>query len=80
MADSPKLLPADRLGMALQLLVDWRSGKGQPLACPACGTPGLVIEDRSARPHVEWYALQCRICGLDHVLHIPLAAPAAFLD
>ena len=40
-------------------LARWR--RTQPAACPACGAPGLVIIDRSARPYAEWYALPCAI-------------------
>ncbi len=43
--------------------------------CPVCGGGGLRIADRSARPHAEWYQLDCDACGLSEAIHIPLAPP-----
>ena len=68
-------LPADKIGAALASITAWRLDPDQPVACPACGAPGLTIIDQSARPVAEWYALSCPACGLDHTLHIPLAPP-----
>ncbi|KAB2918436.1 MAG: hypothetical protein F9K29_07630 [Hyphomicrobiaceae bacterium] len=53
----------------------WRVDPARPVACPLCGTEGLKIIDRSARPYAEWYALSCSACGLDETLHIPLGQP-----
>lgn len=75
-----KSLPPERLGAALIALGTWRNNRREPVSCPLCAAPGLEIEDRSARPHAEWYALSCAVCGLSHVLHIPLAAPAPMPD
>jgi hypothetical protein len=58
----------------------WRMSPAQPVPCPACEVEGLVIVDRSARPHVEWYALSCPACGLDETLHIPMGAAVPTLD
>lgn len=40
--------------------------------CPNCGAPGVTVIDRSARPMAEWYAFQCKACGLDDALCLPL--------
>jgi hypothetical protein len=37
---------------------------------------GLKITDHSARPHAEWYALKCGACGLDAMVHVPMAPPS----
>ena len=47
----------------------------KPVTCPRCDAPGLAIEDRSARPHAEWYFLRCQGCGLDETIHIAHASP-----
>lgn len=75
-----KALPADRVPQALVAVAAWRKSPAELVACPACHTPGLVIVDRSARPYAEWYVLTCSACGLDHLLHIPLATPIVSLD
>jgi transcription elongation factor Elf1 len=58
----------------------WRADLDVPVACPVCGKAELVIIDRSARPHAEWYALACPACGLSETLHIPLGARVPTLD
>jgi len=73
-------LPAERTREALSTIARWRAAPAEPIACPICRAPGLAIVDRSARPHAEWYALSCAACGLEHALHIPLAAPVTRLD
>ena len=73
-------LEAEQLREALRRITAWRAAPGAPVACPACGSQGLAIVDRSARPHAEWYALACPSCGLDETLHIALAAPVPTLD
>jgi hypothetical protein len=65
---------------ALRRVTAWRVEPAQPVACPACGAEGLAIVDRSARPHVEWYALSCRHCGLDETLYVPMGAVVPTLD
>lgn len=75
-----RALPPEKLREAMARTATWRSDPRRAVACPVCGTDGLRIIDRSARPHAEWYALSCPSCGLDHTLHIPLSAPIACLD
>jgi len=73
-------LDAEQLREAARRVAGWRASPELPVACPACGVPGLQIIDRSARPHAEWYALSCRSCGLDETLHMALGAPVSSLD
>ena len=68
-------LPPDRLKEALAVVRDWQQNPNAVAHCPVCGAPGLVIEDRSTRPHAEWYALSCASCGLEDTIHIPLGPP-----
>jgi len=65
---------------ACRQVAAWRSEPARPARCPACGAEGLIIVDRSARPHAEWYALSCPACGLSETLHIPLGAAVPTLD
>jgi hypothetical protein len=67
-------LTAEQQREAIRRVAAWRADPQRPVACPACGQPGLGIIDRSARPHAEWYALTCPACGLSETLHIPLGA------
>jgi hypothetical protein len=76
---TPTRLHHDEQDRALGLVTDWRLS-GEPQPCPRCKAMPLAIEDRSARPHAEWYHLSCAGCGLDATLHIPLAAPPPSLD
>jgi hypothetical protein len=73
-------LTAEQTREAAGRIAAWRTNPSEPVACPACGKPGLTIIDRSARPYVEWYALGCAACGLDETLNIPLGAPVQPLD
>ncbi len=68
-------LSADELRTALAIIAGWRDNAEAPAPCPRCGTPGLAITDRSARPYAEWYHLGCVACGLDETIHIPLGPP-----
>jgi hypothetical protein len=68
-------LTADEQRAAFKSIAAWRAAPADPVACPHCAAPGLRIEDRSARPHAEWYVLDCPTCGLAATLHMPLAAP-----
>lgn len=52
----------------------WRDDPTAPRTCPVCEAPGATIEDRSARPHTEWYAINCRSCGLDQAFAIALGS------
>ena len=67
-------LTAEQISEAMRRVTAWRTDPAKPVPCPACGTPGLGIVDRSARPHAEWYALSCSACGLAETLHIPMGA------
>ena len=67
-----KTLPPDKLREALARIAAWRASPAEPVACPLCETPGLVILDQSARPYAEWYALSCAACGLKATINVPL--------
>ena len=67
-------LPPDKMPLALKRIAAWRARPDDPISCPVCETEGLVILDQSARPHAEWYALQCAACGLDATIHLPMAS------
>ncbi len=56
----------------LRVLRQWRNDPSACLDCPTCGEQGARVIDRSARPHSEWYDIQCSSCGFDHALQIPL--------
>lgn len=73
-------LSADRQREALRRIAAWRLDPVPPVACPACEAPGLAIEDRSARPYAEWYAVSCAACGLAETLHVALGAPSQSWD
>jgi transcription elongation factor Elf1 len=73
-------LDAQQLGRALRCIAAWRADPHAPVACPVCGKVGLAIIDRSARPHVEWYALACSSCGLSETINVPLGAAVPTLD
>ena len=66
--------------IALRRIAAWRLAPAEPVACPACDQPGLVVIDRSARPHAEWYALACAACGLDETLHVAMGMGPTGLD
>jgi predicted RNA-binding Zn-ribbon protein involved in translation (DUF1610 family) len=71
-------LKPESLSAALDSIHAWRADPHAPRNCPNCGAPGVEIIDRSARPYTEWYVLNCRACGLDATLHIPMPGPAAY--
>ena len=67
-------LDATAPATALRRISAWRMAPDEPVACPVCEKPGLVIVDRSARPHAEWYGLSCEQCGLKDTLHVAMGA------
>lgn len=72
-------LPSNRIREAMAAITAGRQNPEADVPCPVCGHPGLQVEDHSARPHAEWYALSCSSCGLDDTLHIPLGSrPGSF--
>ena len=74
-------LTATEQQVAVRRIRAWQLDPAQVVACPRCDRPGLVIEDRSARPHAEWYVLSCRDgCGLSATLHLALGTPSQGLD
>jgi hypothetical protein len=73
-------LDAGQVREAIGRIGAWRADPSRPVACVACGKPGMEIVDRSARPHAEWYALRCAACGLDATLNVPLGSPVQSLD
>lgn len=56
---------------AMDRLRAWQADPSADQTCPYCDAPGLKIKDRSARPHAEWYAMKCAVCGLDDAIQIP---------
>ncbi len=68
-----RLANANDLAAALARIAQWRGHPSRTLECPLCGAPGLVVVDRSARPHAELYHLSCARCGLDDNVNVPLA-------
>jgi hypothetical protein len=69
------VLPADKMGVALQRIAAWRASPSDQIACPVCEARTLKILDRSARPYAEWYVLTCAACGLDASIQVPMAPP-----
>jgi hypothetical protein len=57
------MAPAERQACGLAAVDRWLRDRAQPVDCYACGAPGLVIVDQSARPYREWYAVSCARCG-----------------
>jgi len=71
-------LPAEIQRKAVACILAARHNPSAAAACPACAAEGLVIHDRSARPHAEWYQLVCAVCGLDHTFSVPVAGAASW--
>lgn len=71
------MLDPAKLPEAMRTISAWRIEPEAPVNCPQCGASGFVITDCSARPHAEWYRLQCAACGLEQMLNIPLGAGGA---
>lgn len=61
------------LRSVIETITAWRNDpESAARTCPDCGDDGLVLTDCSARPHTEWYRLQCAACGFDEMVSIPL--------
>lgn len=73
--DLSDALTAAGMKVAMATIAQWRLAPDAVVQCPACGSDGLGIIDRSTRPYAEWYVLSCRTCGLDQTLHIPMGPP-----
>jgi transcription elongation factor Elf1 len=73
-------LTQNQMQTAMATVAQWRHARSNTVACPVCGADGLDIDDRSTRPHAEWYALTCKACGLNESIHIPLGMPRQDLD
>lgn len=71
------VLSPDELKLSLKAIALRHSDADAALTCPRCGTTGLALVDRSARPHAEWYQVSCGACNLDETIHIPLGPPVA---
>jgi transcription elongation factor Elf1 len=69
-------LAPERMGQALAAITQWRTDADHNVACPMCSASGVKITDHSARPYAEWYALKCGACGLDAMVHVPMAPPS----
>ncbi|MBU2581180.1 MAG: hypothetical protein KJ622_05650 [Alphaproteobacteria bacterium] len=61
---------------AMATVRTWQSGRTDGLECPICSAPGVIITDRSARPHMSWFIFNCAACGLDEALAIPSGSHA----
>ena len=70
-----KILTPEEWDKAHRIISAWRNDPAGTVPCPRCGTEGMTIEDQSARPYAEWYALACKSCGLNVTVHLPLAPP-----
>ncbi len=66
-----KLITPLLMQNAMTRLRMWQADPSADQTCPNCDAPGLKIKDRSARPHAEWYAMKCSVCGLDDAIQIP---------
>jgi hypothetical protein len=66
-----KIVTPLAMELAIAVIRVWESGDMGDLPCPICDTCGLEIVDKSARPHMLWYALTCSECGLDEAVAIP---------
>lgn len=73
-------LDAEELGRAVATLRAWRHAPKAEYACPKCGAPGVAIDDRSARPHAEWFHFACTACGLSESINIPMCTHTEALD
>ena len=67
------ILTRNEWDSAHRVIAAWRNDQQARHACPRCGTPGIAVEDQSARPYSEWFELTCRECSLQVTMHIPLA-------
>lgn len=67
-----KLATSDEARAALAAARQVLAVPDASVACPLCGAPGLVVIDRSARPHTEWFAISCAACGLDDTISVPM--------
>jgi len=65
---------------AMRAIRAWHDGGQEFVVCPSCGASDLTIEDQSARPHSEWYVLDCAACGYHETLNIPLGTRPVTLD
>jgi transcription elongation factor Elf1 len=74
MASESDLKPDERQRV-MDLLAQWRLNPERSYVCPRCGLEGLVVIDRSARPHAEWYNVTCAACTLEATINVPLGAP-----
>ncbi len=61
-------------GDLIPLVRAWRLDERKAVRCPCCAEPKLDIQDRSARPYREWYALHCFSCGFERTVSVSLAA------
>ena len=68
-----KVLTSSEWDRAHHIISLWKNDPGSLASCPRCDAKGLSIEDRSARPYAEWYAMSCANCGLAVTMHLPLA-------
>ncbi len=67
-------LSAEEQSALWQQICAWRVDRSKAVSCPRCHTDRVSVEDRSARPYTEWYAVQCPQCGLEHNINIALGA------
>lgn len=70
----PKFQTQAEVDAAMRIIRAWHADPKAEYACPLCTAPGVVVIDRSARPHADWYAFKCDACGLDDAISIPVTA------
>ena len=69
-----QFIKPDIAARAMTAIRACQAGQHTGLICPICAAPGLEIMDRSARPHMAWYVLNCKACGLDEAVAVPAGA------
>ncbi|MEL6298265.1 MAG: hypothetical protein AAFQ45_06820 [Pseudomonadota bacterium] len=74
------ILTDEKMRKAMRAINAARQGAVDDQRCPDCNAQGLLVEDRSARPHAEWYQLTCSACGFDEAIQIPLGTTPITLD
>ena len=75
-----QIATAEIAARAVVAIREWESGARENLECPICAAEGLEIVDKSARPHMAWFALKCEACGLDEAVAIPESAHSSAND
>lgn len=78
--ETRKLSSPELARAAMESVRTWEQNGKTGANCPVCGSSDVQIVDRSARPHMLWYAFSCGSCGLDEAVALPLVAHSADHD